>query len=76
MKAEGGELVPELDEREAARRWSTDAVSKDGAPVDATFRLVDGKPKVVPAKPGVSYEPDDVSDAFLDLVTRRAASAR
>ena len=27
------------------------------APVDATVALVDGKPKVVPAKPGVSYEP-------------------
>ena len=25
---------------------------------------------MVPAKPGVTYEPDDVSDAFLDLVAQ------
>ncbi len=71
MRAQGGELVPQLDE-EALIALVDGAISKDGAPVDATVRLVDGKPQVIPAKPGVSYEPDDVSDAFLDLVVQPA----
>src|SRR4029079_10730353 len=35
-----------------------------------TVALVNGKPKVVPAKPGVTYDPADVSAAFLELVTK------
>ena len=69
MRAQGGELVPDLDE-EALIDLVDGAISKDGAPVDATVRIVDGKPRVIPARPGVSYEPDDVSEAFLDLVVR------
>jgi vancomycin resistance protein YoaR len=69
MRAEGGALVPELD-TERLGDLVESAVSRDGAPVDAGFRVVDGKPKIVPAKPGVSYQPEDVSDAFLDLVRR------
>lgn len=69
MKAEGGELVPVLDEK-VLTALVDDAISDDGAPVDARVVVVDGRPKVVPAKPGVAYEPADVSDAFLTLVTR------
>jgi vancomycin resistance protein YoaR len=69
MRAEDGTLVPELKTAKLTRLVE-DAVSRDGKPVDATFRIVDGKPKIVPDKPGVSYEPEDVSAAFLDLVTR------
>lgn len=67
MKAENGELVPDLDERVLTRLVDHE-ISDDGAPVDAGVALVDGKPKVVPAKPGVSYDPEDVSKAFLTLV--------
>ncbi len=69
MKARDGELVPTLDQKRLTRLVAA-AISDGGAPVDATVRLVDGEPKVVPAKPGVTYEPDDVADAFLDLVAR------
>lgn len=69
MEAEDGELVPSLDEEKLAKLVSK-GVSEDGAPVDATVALVDGKPKVIPAKPGVTYDPADVSAAFLELVTR------
>lgn len=69
MKAEDGELVPDLDVK--ALGTLVDAgVSDEDEPVDATVALVDGKPQVVPAKPGVTYDPEDVSDAFLELVTR------
>lgn len=67
LRAEDGELVPDLDVEALATLVDADVAEED-RPVDATVKLVDGKPKVVPAKPGVSYDPDDVSDAFLDLV--------
>ncbi|WP_296604688.1 VanW family protein [Nocardioides sp.] len=69
MRPENGELVPDLDEKGLTKLVDS-GISQDGAPVDATVELVDGKPKVIPAKPGVTYEPSDVSDAFLELVTR------
>jgi vancomycin resistance protein YoaR len=69
MRAEGGELVPELD-TDRLTRLVSEGISQDGAPVDATFEVVGGKPRVVPAKPGVTYEPADVTDAFLELVVK------
>ena len=69
MRAEDGVLVPDLDEKRLIALVD-DGISAGGAPVDATVALVDGKPKVVPAKPGVTYDPADVSDAFLELVVR------
>ena len=65
----GGALVPDLKEKVLVGLVDA-GVSDEDAPVDATVALVDGKPKVVPAKPGVTYDPEDVSSAFLELVTR------
>jgi vancomycin resistance protein YoaR len=64
-----GELEPRLD-RKALAELVGDSVGADGAPVDATVRLVDGEPRVVPAKPGVRYRISDVGDTFLELVGR------
>jgi vancomycin resistance protein YoaR len=69
MRAEGGVLVPDLDEEKLGQLVES-AVSRNGSPVDATFRVVRGKPRVVPDRPGVRYQPEDISDAFLDLVRR------
>ena len=41
-----------------------------GTPVDATVALVDGKPEVVPAKPGVTFEPAEVMAAFTAALTQ------
>ncbi len=69
MRAEDGELVPDLD-ADALAALVDQGISDSGKPVDATVALVGGKPKVVPAKPGVTYDPADVEDAFLELVTK------
>jgi vancomycin resistance protein YoaR len=66
LKPVDGELVPGLKKKTITSL--VDAGITTEAPVDATVALVNGKPKVIPAKPGVSYEPDVVTDAFLDLV--------
>jgi vancomycin resistance protein YoaR len=70
MKPEDGALVPDLDEKKLAAIVRSRFAKTDGAPVDATVRLVDGRPKVVPAKPGVEYDPSDISSAFLELVVK------
>lgn len=75
MRPEGGRLVPDLDEKVLARLVDA-GVSDGGAPVDATVELRGGRPHVVPAKPGVTYDPADVSDAFLELVTRSGDDRR
>ncbi|GAA4130284.1 VanW family protein [Nocardioides fonticola] len=69
MKAEGGRLVPDVDAARIARLVA-DATGGDGAPVDATVALVGGRPSVVPAKPGVDYDPDDVAATFTGLLTK------
>ena len=68
--ARGGELVPQLRPKALAKQLSG-LVSGNGAePVDAQMRLLAGKPRVIPAKPGVSFDQAEVDAAFLDLVAR------
>jgi vancomycin resistance protein YoaR len=69
VRAEGGVLVPEVDE-DALATLVDAGISENGAPVDASVAMVNGKPKVVRAKPGVTYEPAAVATTFLDLVTK------
>ncbi|WP_183100834.1 VanW family protein [Nocardioides pelophilus] len=66
MVPQDGELVPRIDER-VVTRLVKDATT-DGEPVDARIELVDGKPKVIPAKPGVEFVPDDVVAVFTELL--------
>ncbi|NYI76023.1 VanW family protein [Nocardioides panzhihuensis] len=47
-----------------------EALADDAAkPVDATVEMVNGTPKVVPAKPGVTFNQKDLEAVFLDVVT-------
>jgi vancomycin resistance protein YoaR len=71
MEPVDGELVPRLDE-DVLTATLEDEVAVDGAPVDATVALVGGRPRVVPAKPGVTFDPTQVTDAFLPLVAAPA----
>ena len=71
MKARDGELVPDLDRRRLVEVVER-GMSKSGRPVDATVRLVDGRPKVVPDKPGVRFRHDDVERVFLRLLGKPA----
>jgi vancomycin resistance protein YoaR len=68
LRPQDGELVPGLDRLALTRLL--DARISTGDPVDATVRIVDGAPRVIPAKPGVTYRPADVERAFLELVVR------
>ncbi len=68
LRPRDGELVPGLDRTILTRL--VDSRISSGEPVDATVRIVAGKPKVIPSKPGVTYRPADVRKVFLKLVTR------
>ncbi|HET9423616.1 MAG TPA: VanW family protein [Nocardioides sp.] len=67
MQPHNGELVPTVDAAELTDLVKG-ATSGKGKPVDATVKLVNGKPRVVPSKPGVTFDPDDITTTFLDLV--------
>ena len=67
MEPVDGGLEPRVDP-EVLVPLVEDATAGGGEPVDARIELVDGKPRVVPAKPGISFEPDDVVTAFLGVV--------
>ena len=70
LAPEDGELVPTVD-ADVLGDLVDARVSVDGArPVDASFEVVDGEPRVVPARPGVDYEVADVGDVLLTALTR------
>lgn len=73
--ADDGELVPRLDDQQLAKAIA-DRTGEANEPVDAQIRLVDGRPEVIPAKPGVSYNQKQVNEAFLDVVTRSGDQRR
>ncbi len=70
LKPVDGRLEPALKTKVITALVDAGISTEGGAPVDATVALVNGKPKVIPAKPGVTYEPQAVTDAFLDLVRK------
>ena len=62
-----GELVPRLDVAKLDEIVSAN-LSADGAPVDATVVLVAGRPKVIAARPGVTYDKKQIEAGFLGVV--------
>jgi len=64
----GGELVPTLDGAKLSDIVQTEVTT--GAPVDATIALVNGTPQVVPAKPGVTFDPAQLEAGFLEVVAK------
>jgi len=72
LEPQDGELEPVLDEQRLDKLVRSRIVGRDDAPVDATVRLVKGKPKVIPAKPGVDFATEDITATFLELVVKPA----
>jgi vancomycin resistance protein YoaR len=70
MKAVGTELQPQLDAKVLLDTLTPKLAQITEKPKDASFRIVDGKPVLVPARTGVTFDPTAVTGPFLDLVTR------
>lgn len=69
-----GELVPTLDA--AVLSQVVGSTVTNGTPVDASVALVDGRPQVVPAKPGVTFDPAELEAGFLDVVAQPQGERR
>jgi vancomycin resistance protein YoaR len=65
-----GKLEPHVNQRKLLRLVEEQVASDGGAPVDATVALVGGRPKVIPAKPGVEFDPDEVTAAFTAALAK------
>ncbi len=63
-----GELVPTLDAATLTEVVGSKVTS--GAPVDASVALVDGRPVVTPAKPGVTFDEQQLEAGFLETVAK------
>ena len=70
FRAENGELRLHVDQQALLRLVEQVVAADGGTPVDATVALVDGRPEVVPAKPGVTFEPAEVTAAFTAALTQ------
>ena len=63
-----GELVPTLDAAKLTEVVGSKVTA--GAPEDASVALVNGTPQVVPAKPGVTFDAQELEAGFLDAVAK------
>ena len=75
LRPDGGELVPRVN-RKRLEKLLGEVVSEENAPVDASFEIVDGTPRVVPGKPGADYDPEVVARNFLRLVKAKPGQRR
>ena len=72
MTPQDGTLQPTIDAAALGALVKAGIARRADAPVDATVRIVKGKPRVVPAKPGVSFDPQQVADTFETVLTKPA----
>ncbi|MCW2615811.1 MAG: hypothetical protein JWN08_2805 [Frankiales bacterium] len=70
-----GELTPRFDEAVLHERLRDRLDAVGQPPVDATFRIEDGKPVLVPSKDGTSISPADLASAVLGAITEPAPRA-
>lgn len=68
-----GALEPKLKPKRL-RQVLDEALAGDGGPVAATVAIRDGRPEVVPDKPGVTFDRAEVNGLFLDLVAAESGN--
>jgi len=68
MVADDGRLVPRVDGDLLMRAFRPAMKTLAKRPQDASVRIVDGRPRIVPAKLGATIDRARVESSFLDLV--------
>ena len=68
MVADGGRLEPQVDRERLMELVGPVLEDSVVAPVDATVRIEDGRPVVVPGRAGVTVNEDRLESVFLDVV--------
>jgi vancomycin resistance protein YoaR len=72
MTPEDGELVPVVDARKLAARLTKVMPTLGTEPVDASFRIVAGRPHLVPARNVVTFDLDDLEQKFAAVLVEPA----
>jgi vancomycin resistance protein YoaR len=76
LRPEGPRLVPHVDDAALLRVLRPAMRTVASAAQDASVRIVAGRPRVIPAKTGVRFDPDRVTGRFLDLVVAEGDDRR
>ena len=74
MENQDGALVPALDAAALMKAIEPSMKAVALQPKDATVKLVNGRPKVVQGKAGVTFDPKAITDQFLSLVVERGTN--
>ncbi len=69
MVERDGDLVPEVDGERLLRALSPVVARVGRAPVDATVEVRDGRPRVVPSRPGLELDPAELEEGFVAAAT-------
>lgn len=70
MAPDGGELVPVVDAEKLSTLLARRSPALGTEPVDATFRIVSGKPRLVPARNAVRFDLADLEEKFTQVLVR------
>jgi vancomycin resistance protein YoaR len=80
IRVESGRLVPHLDPKKLAKPLTGSTTGIGRKAVDATVRIEDGKPVVVPGKSGVGLQPGEMARKLEPVLTetgsRRSVTIR
>lgn len=70
MAPEGDALVPVVDAKKLSALLARRSPTFGTEPVDATFRIVSGKPRLVPARNAVRFDLADLEEKFAQVLVR------
>lgn len=76
MVAEGGELVPRVDGELVLEALAPAMRTVGREPQDARIVIARGKPRVVPAKVGVEFDPQEMESGLAAVAVRQGAQRR
>ena len=76
MIPDEGELVPRVDGKKMLEALEPVMTTVGTQPKDARIEVVDGRPRVIPAKVGVELDPAEIESRFADVAVQRGAQRR
>ncbi|WP_214106862.1 VanW family protein [Acrocarpospora catenulata] len=66
---DGATLTPVFDAKRLAQEAEPALVPAEGAPKDATFTIVNGKPKIVPSRAGQGIDPAALGESIIESLS-------
>ena len=69
VRVKGDELTPEIDPEKLAKPLTNSTTGIGKKAVDATVKIRNGKPVVVPGKEGVGLQPEEMAEKLVPAIT-------